>query len=295
MAKRTHMPNLNDRGGVAVGGAPSWCMDPEHCDSSPAKVKQCGKCRNVPHLPAAESSLAAGSRSMWVYYPQGILRRPVLESDLPATRPVRSISVHSHECRAGLPEPDHAESAPYPGHSLYQDSFLFCKFKKIGDAHQLADVYVETIVDGCTGLAFAKVYSAEGAWNAADIFQTRVAPFFARHGVPIEQVITTGAEEYCGIPPIHPFEAFLAASGIRHARAQGSGESHSPLCAQLFAVLQHEFLAPALRGKFEHTLESLQQELDHFLTAYNSARPSLAPGMHGRPPLRAFLETARAL
>ncbi len=136
---------------------------------------------------------------MWVYYPQGILRRPVAESDLHSARSATSRSLLSHECRAAQPAPDIVEAAPYPGHSLFQDSFLFCKFKKVGDAPGLADVYVETVVDGCTGLAFAKVYSAESAMNATDIFETRVAPFFDRHGVPIEQVVTTGDEEYCGI------------------------------------------------------------------------------------------------
>ncbi|MBZ5660288.1 MAG: hypothetical protein LAO08_07750 [Acidobacteriia bacterium] len=288
------MPNLDERGGVAVGGAPSWCQEPQRCDASPAKLKECGKCRNIPHLPAAESNFVEGSRSVWVYYPQGILRRPVSEGDLPATRPAQPRSFLPHECRGAKSAPEVLETAPYPGHSLFQDSFLFCKFKKVGDAPGLEEVYVETVVDGCTGLAFAKVYSAESGVNATDIFETRVVPFFARHGVPIEQVITTGADEYCGTPLLHPFETYLAASNIRHTQTERSGKLHSPLCMQFFGILQHEFLAPALRGRFQHTVESLQQELDHFLDAYNHARPSLAPGMQGRPPLRAFLDTARA-
>lgn len=293
MRERKHMPSLNDRGGVAVGGAPSWCQDPQLCDASPAKVKQCGKCRNVPHLPAGESNFVEGSRSVWVYYPQGFLRRPVAESDLPAEGSAQHRSFLPHECRGAKSAPDIVEAAPYPGHSLFQDSFLFCKFKKFGDEPGLADVYVETVVDGCSGVAFAKVYSGESAVTATDIFETRVAPFFERHGVPIEQVITTGAGEYSGIAPIHPFETFLAKSNIRHVYTPRSGQMHSPLCMQFFSILQHEFFAPALRGKFQHTLESLQKELDHFLDAYNSSRPSLAPGMNGRPPLRGFLDVAR--
>jgi hypothetical protein len=288
------MQNLNDRGGAAVGGAPSWCQDPQRCDQSPAKVRQCGKCRNIPHLPASESNFVEGSRSVWVYYPQGFLRRPVAESDLYSSHSTPRRSFLPHECRRAQSAPDTVETAPYPGHSLFQDSFFFCKFLQVGDAPGLADVYVETVVDGCSGLAFAKVYPAESAMNAADIFTTRVAPFFNRHGVLIEQVVTTGADEYYGIAPIHPFETFLAASHIRHVRTERSGQLHSPLCMQFFGVLQHEFFAPALRGRFQHTLETLQRELDHFLDTYNSARPSLAPGTNGRPPLRAFLDTARA-
>jgi hypothetical protein len=288
------MSNLIDQGGAAVGGAPSWCQDPQRCDLSPAKVKRCAKCRHVPHLPASESNFVEGSRSVWVYYPQGILRRPVSESDVYPSHSAPRRSFPPHDCRGTQSAPGIVEAAPYPGHSLFQDSFFFCKFQKIGDAPGLADVYVETVVDGCSGLAFAKVYPGESAGNAADIFETRVAPFFTRHGVPIEQIVTTSAEEYCGIVSVHPFETLLAASHILHVQTELSGRAHSPLCMQFFDVLQHEFFAPALRSRFEHTLETLQQELDHFLIAYNSARPSLAPGMHGRPPLRAFLDTARA-
>jgi hypothetical protein len=80
------MDNLNDRREATVEGAPSWCQDPQHCDLSPARVKQCGKCKNIPHLPASQSNFVEGSRSVWVYYPQGILRRPVVESDLDSAR-----------------------------------------------------------------------------------------------------------------------------------------------------------------------------------------------------------------
>lgn len=288
------MENLNDLGDVARAGAPSWCQEPQQCDHSPAKIKQCGKCRNIPHLPAAESNFVEGSRSVWVYYPQGILRRPVGESDLYSTRPTQPHAFHPHECGAAKSAPEIVESAPYPGHSLFQDSFFFCKFTKVGDAPGLEEVYVETVVDGYSGLAFAKVYPAESAMNAADIFTTRVAPFFNRHGVPIEQVVTDKTSQYCGIAPIHPFEAFLATSHIRHVQAERSPQTHSPLCMQFFDVLQHEFFAPALRVKFQHTLETLQQDLDNFLNTYNSARPSQAPGMHGQPPLRAFPDTALA-
>jgi hypothetical protein len=257
-------------------------------------VKQCGKCRNIPHLPAAESNFVEGSRSMWVYYPQGILRRPLAESDVSSASSAQPRSLLPRECRSAKSAPDIVETAPYPGHSLFQDSFLFCKFKKVGDAPGLAEVYVETVVDGYSGIALAKVYPEESAMNACDIFTTRVAPFFKSHGIPIERVITTSATEYSGIAPLHPFETFLATSHIRHVQAERSGQMHSPLCMQFFAILQHEFFAPALRRRFQHTVETLQMELDSFVFTYNSARPSLAPGMHGRPPLSAFLGTSRA-
>jgi hypothetical protein len=288
------MRSTNNRRGVAVGGAPPWCQDPERCDLFRARAKRCRKCRNVPHLPATLSNLAEGSRSVGVYYPQGMLRRPLAESDLHSVSPFLSRTFLPHQCGGIKSVPEAVETAPYPGHTLFQDSFFFCKFKKIGDAPGLENVYVEIGVDGSSGLAFAKIYPTQSPWNAADIFSTRVAPFFERHGVPIEQVITPNSREYSVISTLQPFEISLAASGIRHTQTDRSLRPHLPRCSQFFGVLQHEFFAPVLRGRFQHTLESLQQELDHFMAVYNSDRPSPAPGMHGRPPLRAFLDTARA-
>ena len=288
------MENLNDRVEAVAEGAPSWCQDPQRCDTSPAKVKQCGKCRNVPHLPASESNFVEGSRSVWVYYPQGILRRPVAESDLFSARFPLPRSFQPHECRGVKLAPEIVETAPYPGHSLFQDSFFFCKFKKVGDTPGLADIYVETVMDGYSGLAFAKVYPEESAMNATDILTTRVAPFFEGHGVPIEQVVTDKTSEYCGVAPAHPYETFLATSHIYHAQTERAGQTHSPLCMQFFGVLQHEFFAPALRGRYTHKLETLQRDLDNFLITYNSNRPSLAPGMHGQPPMHAFPHTGPA-
>jgi hypothetical protein len=288
------MEKSNDRGGAPAGTAPAWCQDPQDCDQSPAKIKQCGKCRYIPHLPASESNFVEGSRSVWVYFPKGILRRPVAESDLDSTRPAQTRLFIAHECRGAHSAPEIVEVAPYPGHSLFQDSFLFCKFQKIGDAPGLTEVHVETVVDGYSGFAFAKVYSSENPMNAADIFNTRVAPFFKTHGIPIERVHTNNATEYHGIAPIHPFETYLATAHIEHVRAHGSGQMHSPLCMQFFSILQHEFFAPALRGKFHHTIETLQRDLDEFMKAYNSTRPSLAPGMNDKPPLRAFVDTIGA-
>ena len=291
------MPSITElktREGVTVGGTPSWCQDPQPCDSFPARVRECAKCRNVPHLPAGESTFTEGSRSMWVYYPQGILRRPVANSDLVIGSPAEPNAFPAHECGGAIRTPDFLESSLYPGHALYQDSFLFCKFKKIGDSPALTDVYLETVVDACSGLAFAKIYSAKCDTNASDILETRVAPFFTRHGIPIERIITSAAEEYCGTAPLHPYESFLAASKIGHSCAGRSSQSHSSLGAQLFGVLQREFLAPALRDRYEYTIELLQHKLDHFMVAYNCTPPGTAAGTGERPPLRKFLELARS-
>ena len=292
------MQNQSGSGGIAVGGAPSWCLDPEHCVHLTAKGKKCGKCKNIPHLPDPESNFIEGSRSVWVHYPQGILRRSLAESDLYTSRGADARLFLGHVCEGVKPALENQEAAldstvrlaPYPGHSLFQDSFFFCKFKKFGDAPALGDIYLEAVVDGYSGLAFAKIYPAQNAMNAADIWTTRVAPFFNRHGVPIEQVLTRKTHEYCGIAPVHPFETFLATSRIHHSEMNRFDQERESLCKQRCTLLQREFLGQALRSRYRHTLETLQHDLDSFVDLYNSAWPSLAPGLHGHPALWAYLD-----
>jgi len=284
-----------------IAAVPPWCVDPEHCDRVSAVGKKCGKCRGIPHLHSTASNLVEGSRSVWVYYPQGIQRRPVGEFDLFSGRGLEEPHTIAHVCGGSNSKPEFRNenaaaslSAPYPGNSLFQDSFHLCKFKKFGDIPGLDDVYVEIVVDEFSGLAFAKVYSSRSALTATDILSTCVAPFFSHHGVPIEQVLTRQTNEYCGLAPIHPYETFLAASHIKHELAGPVDSAHRPLCDIFFAVLQYEFLRKALRGRYQHSLDSLQRSLDEFLAAYNSSQPSPSHAMLGLPAMRAFHTTAQA-
>jgi len=284
-----------------IASVPSWCVDPEHCGRASDLNRKCGKCRSIPHLHSTASSLVEGARSVWVYYPQGIQRRPVGEFDLVSGRGSDEHRPISHVCggiksksEPSIENETAAVSAPYPGHSLFQDSFHLCKFKKFGDIPGLDDVYVEIVVDEYSGLAFAKVYPTRTALTATDILSTSVAPFFSHHGVPIEQIFTRQAKEYCGLAPIHPYETFLATAHIKHEVADLLAPSHRPLCEQFFSMLQYEFLRKALRGRYQHSLDSLQRSLDEFVTAYNSSQPSPSHSMLGLPAIRAFPVTAQA-
>jgi hypothetical protein len=274
-----------------VGGAPSWCVDPAHCCYDLAAAKICPRCKGIPHLPASESVFSDGSRSVWVYFPQGIQRRAIAESDLPiASLPDSASSVHAHHCLSGSSTAKEHEAPPYPGHTVFQDSFLCCRIESFGEDQPLREIHVEVAVDGQSGAAFAKLYADESAFDAADFWRTRVAPFFQTHGVPIERVITRKSPEYCGTSLVHPYETVLATSGVQHIFA---APERGALAEQFFRILEREFLKPALRTRFRISLEILQKDLDHFLETYNSERPSPIPAMHGKPPFRAFSETSK--
>lgn len=187
-----------------------------------------------------------------------------------------------------------SDAAPYPGHSLFQESFFFCRIKNVGDDPGAGDIYVETAVDGNSRVAFAKVYSAQNAMNAMDLLKTRVAPFFESHGIAIERVFTRNSDEYCGLAPMHPYETFLITSHIQHLRMDRSGQSTNLLCGQFYHILQREFFAPALRKRFQQSLVTLQQDLDAFVETHNSLRRDFGADAQDRPPLGVFLDAAKA-
>src|SRR5580658_8171996 len=55
------------------------------------------------------------------------------------------------------------------GHSLFEELFFFCRVQKVGDLPGAECIYVETVVDRDSGLAFAKIYPTKSAMNAVDL------------------------------------------------------------------------------------------------------------------------------
>jgi hypothetical protein len=263
------MRNFLNVGEMIVGGAPS-------------------------RLPAPESSFVQGSRSVWVYYPQGLLRRPMTESDVHRVFAAGAQPLFPHPCQGVKSMHENDEAFPYPGHSLFQESFFFCKIKNVGDDPGAGDISVETAVDGNSRMAFVKIYSANNAMNAVDLLASRVAPFFEKYGVAIKRVFTPRSNEYCGLAPVHPYETFLSTSQIQHLQMDRSRHAANSLCEQFFHVLQREFFTPALRKRFRQSLATLQQDLDAFVETYNSLRMGFGKDARDRTPLRAFLDAANS-
>ena len=286
------MRNLMKSLEIVVGGAPSLLQGPKQSDGASAVEASPLDASAIPFLPAVASCLAEGSRSVRVYFPQGLLRRPMAESDVYRNCVAGTSPLIPHVCQGGKSMHEMSDVAPYPGDSLFQESFFFCTIKNVGDDPGAGDIYIETAVEGNCRLAFAKVYSAQNAINAVDLLTSRVVPFFKDHGVGIERVFTPKSNEYCGLAPAHPFETFLATSHIQHLQMDRSGQTTSSLCEQFYRVLQREFFSAALRKRFHQSLGMLQQDLDAFVETYNSERTGFELDPQDRPPLRAFLDAA---
>jgi hypothetical protein len=166
-------------------------------------------------------------------------------------------------------------ASSHPGHTLFQELFFFCRVKKIGDLPGTECIYVETVVDRDSGFAFAKVYPEKSAMNAVDILASQVLPFFKLHEIAIKEIHTRNTSEYCGLPPAHPYETFLASAHIPHLPMGRPGQPQNYLCEHFYRFLLKEFFPRALRNNFQLSMAAMQDDLDIFVEAYNT--------MHGRP------------
>ncbi len=244
----------------------------------------------IPFLPASESTSSDKSRSAWVYFPERLPRRPETDPEHRLDQPSARPGSHVHQCtgvrREGEEKKGKEDGRPEGGPSLFQDAFFFCTVKAIGDIPGAGCIYVETVVDRDSGIAFAKVYPARNAMNAVDILASRVVPYFERQRTEIKEIHTRKTSEYCGLPLAHPFETFLATSHIQHLPMDLPGHPHNLLCEQFYSLLLKEFFLPALRTKFKLSLDELQKDLDTFVGAYNALqmRPQIEMGSSHQPP-----------
>jgi hypothetical protein len=236
----------------------------------------------VPFLPPTESVSGDVPRSAWVYYPQRLLHGPDAELEPGLDHLPERPRFPENPCTEGKSELKGTkgnENAVFDGHSLFQESFFFCTVRNVAGVPGTGCIYVETVVDRDSSIAFAKVYSRKNATNALDILASRVAPLFERQGIAIKEIHTRKTSEYCGLLSVHPFEYFLATSHIQHLPMDQPSHPNNFLCEQFYRVLLKEFFLPALRRRFQVSLDDLQKDLDTFVEAHNAAQIKHGNGM----------------
>jgi hypothetical protein len=230
----------------------------------------------IPFLRASESTNGGALTSVWVHYPKGLPQRLGAISEQCLDHFPEEPRYLAHPCIGGTNEvaenKENKDVAAKSGHSLFQEVFFFCAVKNVGDVPGTGCIYVETVVDRYTGIAFARVYSARNAINAVDILASRVVPYFERQGDVIHDIHTRKTSEYCGLPLTHPFEAFLASSHIKHLPMEQPSQPCNYLCEQFYRFLLKEFFPTALRRKFHLSLDDVQIDLDALVNDYNSRR-----------------------
>jgi transposase InsO family protein len=172
--------------------------------------------------------------------------------------------------------------SPYPGYLLCQDTFEVGRLKGIGR------VYLQAVIDTYGSCAFGKLYASRTALTSADILYDRVFPFYEKHGITIEHVLTDNGKEYCGTYMRHPYEILLELYDIKHRRTRVATPRTNGFVERFNRTILDEYFRVVFRKRFFASLEELQEDLDIWIDHYNNERPHRGYRNMGRRPMETF-------
>ncbi len=184
-------------------------------------------------------------------------------------------------------EKNESDPVRYPGHLGIQDTLHVGLFQGVGRLYQ------QSFLDGYSRVAFARLYLDRDEDAAVDLLEKDVIPFFYRHDISLERIVTDGGTEYCGTDRNHRYQLYLAASGIHHFRATARGSLSHEAIQHFHETVRYDFYQKIFRRKRLVSLEALQKELDLWLQEYNEQKGCTGGFCFGKTPLQTFLAACR--
>ena len=184
----------------------------------------------------------------------------------------------------------HVESGK-PGELLNQDTYF------VGHLGALGKVYLHTVVDTYGSMGWGLLHTTKKPEAAAAVLYNDVLPFYKKHRLTVENILTDNGREFCGTDT-HPFQVFLALNDIGHRRIKPRTPRTNGFVERFHKTLGDEFFGPALRSKGYTSLDALQSDLDAWLDTYNYQRPHQGYRNHGRIPfatVQRFITTGDGL
>lgn len=167
----------------------------------------------------------------------------------------------------------------HPGYLGSQDTFYVGTLKGVGR------VYQQTFVDTYAKVAFAKLYTNKTPITSADLLNDRVLPFYEQHDLPLLRILTDRGTEYCGKAEQHDYQLYLAVNDIEHTKTKARSPQTNGICERFHKTILQEFYQVTFRKKIYSDLESLQVDLDNWLTFYNTERTHQGKMCCGRTPM----------
>jgi transposase InsO family protein len=172
----------------------------------------------------------------------------------------------------------------HPGFLVAQDTCYVGYIKGVGK------IYQQTGIDTHSNTGFAKLYSEKTSLTAADFLNDRILPFFDEQGIKVLRMLTDNGMEYCGRQESHPYELFLHLNDIEHTRIKVRHPQTNGAVEKLNQTIQEEFYKVAFRKKLYRSLEDIQDDLDEFMTWYNTERTNQGRYCKGKTPLQTLTE-----
>lgn len=166
-----------------------------------------------------------------------------------------------------------------PGQLLAQSAL------SVGHLPGIGRLFLHAVVDTHCGHAFALLHGSKRPEAAMALLYGEALPFYERHGLPLDTIVTDNGREFCG-NDAHPYELYLRLNGIAHrrlplrSRPNGFSESFHGAVRAAFADLESA-------GLPDRSLTSLQADFAVWLEVYNRT-PQAGYPLHGRVPNGAF-------
>ena len=165
-------------------------------------------------------------------------------------------------------EPAKTFTAEHVGQLGAQDTYY------VGSLEGIGEIYQQTYVDVYSNMAFVKLYTQKDSQAAVDMLENVVLPWFKRHDVVIEQVMTDRGREYtgAGLQKNHLYQMALASSGIKYVKNGSDDPQSNVVCTPVHQMVRALVYKKALRkGKKKGvSLQALQRSVDKWLIGYNS-------------------------
>ena len=160
----------------------------------------------------------------------------------------------------------------------------------VGTLKGIGRIYMQSVIDCHSRYAWGRLYTSKLPVTAVHILNEDVLPFYEKHQVPVQTVLSDNGREFCGRPDHHPYELFLQLEEIEHRRTKVRRPQSNGFVERLHRTLLDEHFRVMGRKKWYESLEEMQKDLEIYLHTYNNDRPHQGRNMNGRTPYKAFVD-----
>jgi transposase InsO family protein len=172
----------------------------------------------------------------------------------------------------------------HTGDLVAVDTFFVGTLKGVGR------VYLQSVIDCHSRYAWGRLYTSKLPVTAVHVLNEDVLPFFEKHAVHVDTILSDNGREYCGRPDRHPYELFLQLEGIEHRTTKVRRPQSNGFVERLHRTLLDEHFRVAGRSKWYDSVDDMQKDLEVYLKKYNQKRTHQGRNMKGRTPYQAFID-----
>lgn len=129
-----------------------------------------------------------------------------------------------------------------PGELLNQDTFM------VGSCQRSWQSLMHLVVDTWCSYAFRFLHVSKQAEAAAAVLHNDVLPFYQKHKLTVENILTDNGQEFCGNEQ-HPYELYLELNDIKHRRTRVRHPQTNGFVERFNLTMLDEFFRIKMREK----------------------------------------------